>query len=125
MNLVQQPPRSFQCGQCCVAMVAGVTRKKSIKAFGTKGVTTTKSVIRAFKRLGYTANAALKTFRRQEALPAVCLLRLRYENRHYQHWVVYCEGLIYCPGLGIYPYAQLLEQAGTTCTSYLGVAPST
>jgi hypothetical protein len=124
MNLVRQKPGSFNCGQCCVAMVAGIERKASCKIFGTKGVTTTKSVRRALKKLGYLANERLKSFRKESALPATCLLRLSYpkEVQRYGHWVVYHNGLIYCPSLGIYPYAQL-GTMGEKSSSYLGFTP--
>jgi hypothetical protein len=121
MELVRQKPGSYNCGQCCVAMVAGIERKASCKVFGTKGVTTTKSVQRALKKLGYLPNERLKSFRNESALPATCLLRLSYpkEVQRYGHWVVYHNGLIYCPSLGIYPYAQLGAQ-GVKTSSYLG-----
>jgi hypothetical protein len=121
MKLVPQKPGSFNCGQCCVAMVAGIERKASCKVFGTKGVTTTKSVRRALEKLGYQVNERLKSFRSESALPATCMLRLTYpkEVQHYGHWVVYHQGFIYCPSLGVYSYAAL-GRGGEKCTSYLG-----
>lgn len=123
MNLVLQPPGSFCCGQCCVAMITGITRKEAVKKFGTKGSTTTKAVRRALLKLGYGAGERLKTFRREASLPGLCMLVLKYENRASGHWVVYCDGLIYCPGRGIYPFAELAAAPGTTCTSYLSINP--
>lgn len=122
LQLVLQKPKSHNCGQCCVAMLAGVTRKASCKVFGTKGGTTTKMVIRALTKLGCVPAERLKTFRSEASLPRTCMLRLKYARRASGHWVVYQDGLIYCPGQGIYPIAQLLAAApGTTCTSYLAV----
>lgn len=125
MNLVLQKPGSFNCGQCCVAMVAGLDRKASCKVFGTKGSTTTKMVRRALKKLGYESNERLKTFRKESALPGTCMLVLRFpkEVQYTGHWVVYHNGLIYCPSLGVYPYADLAMLATrdrVKCTSYLG-----
>lgn len=122
MNLVLQKPNSLCCGQCCVAMVAGIKLKDSCKVFGTRGVTTTKSVRRALKLLGYEVSERMVSFRSESELPTTCLLSLRYpkEVQRYKHWVVYHDGLIYCPGLGIYPYAQLGSYGEAKCTSYLG-----
>jgi len=102
-------------------MIAGIDRKASCKVFGTKGVTTTKSVSRALKKLGYQVNERLTTFRSESALPGTCMLRLTYPKsvQHYGHWVVYHQGLIYCPGRGVYPYAEL-GHGGAKATSYLG-----
>lgn len=121
LQLVLQKPGSFNCGQCCVAMVAGIDRKASCKVFGTKGVTTTKSVHRALTKLGYQVNERLTTFRSESALPSTCMLRLSYPKsvQHYGHWVVYHQGLIYCPSQGVYPYAAL-GQGSAKATSYLG-----
>lgn len=122
LQLVRQKPKSFNCGQCCVAMLAGVTRKQANKVFGSKGGTTTKQVVRALKKLGLAPAERVRTFRSEGSLPATCLLRLKYAGRAHGHWVVYNAGLIYCPGRGIYPFAQLLAAApGTTCASYLPV----
>lgn len=124
VELVLQKPGSFNCGQCCVAMLAGITRKQANKAFGTKGGTTTKMVVRALKKLGLAPADKLQTFRREASLPARCILVLRYPKtvQHYGHWVVYCQGLIYCPSLGIYPFAEIAAQGrGAKCTSYLAV----
>jgi hypothetical protein len=122
MNLVLQKPNSFCCGQCCVAMVAGIKLKASYKVFGTRGCTTTKSVRRALEKLGYQVNERLKTFRKEEGLPSPCMLALRFpkEVQSSGHWVVYDNGLIYCPSLGIYPYTELSTRPGVKCTSYLG-----
>ncbi len=119
-----QAPDSFNCGQCCVAMVAGITRKASCKAFGTKGVTTTKSVVRALKKLGLAPADKLTAFRNESALPPTCLLMLRFPKQvqHYGHWVVYHNGLIYCPSQGIYHYAELATW-GIKCSSCLGFSP--
>ncbi|MGI4866101.1 MAG: hypothetical protein ACRYFZ_19410 [Janthinobacterium lividum] len=122
MNLVLQKPGSSNCGQCCVAMIAGLTRKQSCKKFGTKGVTTTKSVSRVLKKLGYVVNERLVSFRKESSLPDTCMLRLRFpkEVQRTGHWVVYHNGLIYCPSLGIYSYTELSTRDGVKCTSYLG-----
>ena len=112
MNLVLQKPGSFNCGQCCVAMVAGIDRKASCKVFGTKRVTTTKSVSRA----------RMKPARKESALPATCLLTLRFQKdfQYHGHWVVYYNGLIYCPSRGISSYAELVTRAEIKSISYLG-----
>jgi ABC-type bacteriocin/lantibiotic exporter with double-glycine peptidase domain len=125
MNLVLQKPKSSCCGQCCVAMVAGIKLKASYKIFGTKGGTTTKAVRRALDKLGYQVNERLLTFRHELALPSPCILVLRFpkEVQRAGHWVVYDNGLIYCPSLGIYPYIELCAREGVKCTSYLGFTP--
>jgi len=122
MNLVLQKPKSSCCGQCCVAMVAGITLKASYKVFGTKGATTTKSVRRALDKLGYEVNERLKTFRNEAGLPSPCMLVLRFpkEVQRCGHWVVYHNSLIYCPSLGIYSFSALSARDGVKCTSYLG-----
>lgn len=126
MNLVLQKPNSFCCGQCCVAMVAGITLKASYKVFGTKGATTTKSVRRALDKLGYEVNERMKTFRNEAGLPSPCILVLRFpkEVQAAGHWVVYDNGLIYCPSRGIYSFTELSTRPGVKCTSYLGFIKS-
>lgn len=51
INLVEQPEGSRICGQCCVAMVAGIPIDEAINTVGKRGSTTWKDLRGALRTL--------------------------------------------------------------------------
>lgn len=124
MKLHLQPKGSTVCGQHCVAMLAGITPAQSIAEFGTTNGTTTRQLATVLSRYGYRPANELRTFSDQATLPRLCVLKLNYGKDKNWHWVVYKDGLIYCPGLGIYDYKDVKEKNnGAEFTSYLELNP--
>jgi hypothetical protein len=120
MTLLLQPETARQCGQHCVAMIAGISLVESIVAFeGKKAGTTTKQVVAALAKLGYTAPSRLQLIKGEVELPQQCILKLAWPKQSGWHWVVYDAGKIYCPDLGIYDYKDEPALSGGRFTSYL------
>lgn len=120
MNLVLQPPGSNKCGQACVAMVAGVTLKQSLKAYGLQHATTLYATRNALKKLGFTPAEKLQAFGKKESkLPETCLLMLRWPKRNLGHWVVYHDGQVYDPAGYIDTWEVFLVLHGTASLKYL------
>ena len=65
MKLVTQPPNSKLCGQCCVAMLAGITLDESIQIIGHQKGTRTKDLVKAFQKLNIKTAARLKVVKSQ------------------------------------------------------------
>lgn len=56
---IRQPPASRLCGQCCVAMSAGVELKEVTKVLGTRG-TTTVAILWALSYFGVRHSGKLR-----------------------------------------------------------------
>jgi hypothetical protein len=120
MTLLLQPKAARQCGQHCVAMVAGITLAESIVAFdGKKAGTTTKQVVAALKKLGYAAGPRLQLIKGKMELPPRCILKQQWPKQKGWHWVVYDKGKVYCPDSGIFDYGDELPMCGSRFTSFL------
>lgn len=119
MELVLQPPGSNKCGQACVAMVAGVTLKKSIKAFGLQHATNLYAMRNALKKLGFESAEKYKSFgKKEKRLPGTCILRLKWPGRRIGHCVVYHQRQVYDPATGTTDWDIFLlfnGQASMTC----------
>lgn len=120
MKLILQPEGSTVCGQCCVAMVVGVSLGSCLTVFCHDWATSARNVRWALKYYHYKPNKRLLKFKKQEQLPTFCMLKLTYPFQKMGHWVVYDTGDIYCPVLGICCYEDYEELSGGTLTHYLG-----
>ncbi len=110
MRLVRQPEGSALCGQCCVAMVAGVSLRRAIAAVGvefTERGTETRQIVAGLRALGVRCSGRLRRVSRaRPVLPARCLVAIiqyrpdadgeRQPTR--SHWMVSWDGQIYDPG---------------------------
>ena len=125
MELVTQPRGSYKCTQACVAMVAGVSLKKSIKAFGLEHATNLYAMRNALKKLGFVPAEKYKSFgKKEKKLPSTCILRLKWPGRKVGHCVVYHEGQVYDPGCGIAPWDIFLLLSGKVSIAYLSITPA-
>lgn len=124
MELVEQPPGSYKCTQACVAMVAGVSLKKSIKAFGLEHATNLYAMRNALKKLGFDSAEKYQAFGLKESkLPRTCILRLQWPGRKVGHCVVWHEGQVYDPGFGITDWGIFLMLSGKVSIKYLRITP--
>jgi hypothetical protein len=121
MKLQLQPRGSKICGQCCVAMVAGVDVRQSIAQIGHMHGTSARELGTALRALGHQAQFKLTGFKKEESLPRLCILKQIWTGREQGHWVVYHEGTVYCPGHGQYAYADAVALTGGRFTSYLKI----
>lgn len=110
MKLVLQPEGSSQCGQACIAMIAGVSLKRAIEAVGHEHGTNTGEVVSALRTLGICCNDKLVRLSRrrpnipQKAIVHICRSGVVTERRRPQsHWMVSLDGKILDPG-GRYPH---------------------
>lgn len=101
-------------------MVAGIPIAESIAAFnGKKAGTTTKQVVAALAKLGYSAQPRLQLIKSEAELPQRCILKLQWPKQSGWHWVVYDGGKIYCPDTGVYDYFDETATDGGRFTSFL------
>jgi len=89
MKLVMQPTDFSLCGQACVATIAGVSLEESIKAFGTRGGTHSRHVIKACKQLGISCGDKLIRLRKGTKKPDLCMVMFHFGDRINTHWVVF------------------------------------
>ncbi len=99
MNLIRQPEGSNLCGQACVAMIAGISLKKSIEIFQKKGCTSTRHVVAALRKLGISCGD--KLVRLGEVLPWPCIVHIHYPDIKATHWAVFYDGYYLDPALGL------------------------
>lgn len=103
MKLVKQQRNTKVCGQCCVAMLAGISLREAIKVFGHSSATTTKEVRDALRSLGFgTAdrlNPLSKNIDGSPYIPkkAQGLVKVSFPGRREWHWVVNNYGQILDP----------------------------
>jgi hypothetical protein len=114
--LVRQPIDSSLCGQCCVAMAAGVSLTKAIEAVGhgRRGGTSTREIIAALRRLGVrSVDRCHAISRARPEYPRRALLVMRQNGNRRWHWVYYENGQFHDPQ-GRWP-----DYDGWRVTSYL------
>lgn len=134
MRLVQQPPESSLCGQCCIAMVAGVSLSRAIAVVGHERGTHTCDLIRTLHALGVDCASKAARVRRADkgfVFPETAIVHVRWQkgttasgNKRWRgHWVVYHRGAYMDPAAdgdarwpNDYPPA-----AGARAVSYLKV----
>lgn len=120
MKILYQPEGSKTCGHHCVAMIAEVPVFEVVKVIGHTNGTRTKEIAAALRHFGFNPAERLKRFHHQKQLPVICMLKIIYRKN--SHWVVYNNGFVYCPGLGVYRYHKqaFLNQKGRA-TSFLKI----
>lgn len=116
MNLIIQPEGMTVTGQCCVAMVVGVSLGSCLTVFCQDYTDAAKVMRWALKYYHYEPNPRMRRFKKQEQLPALCMLWSKYSGE----WVVYDTGDVYCPIHGICNYDDYQEAMGGMLTHYLG-----
>lgn len=125
MELITQPTGSYKCTQCCVAMFAGVTLKKSIQAFGLLHATNLYALRNALKKLGYVAAEKYESFgRKEKRLPRTCILRLKWPKQKLGHCVVFHKGQVYDPMGYVLDWSDFLEMNGDASITYLPINPA-
>ncbi len=114
LKLVRQPKGTNQCGQACIATLAGITLEEAIDLVGTKGLTRTKQLRDALQSLGFYAGMGLR-IGSPDGLAIVKFLSPDGRS----HWVVW-DGKYYDPQAGVFPKVpRYLE--GSKQTSFLAV----
>lgn len=125
MELILQPRGSYKCTQACVAMVAGVSLKRSIQAFGLEHATNLYALRNALRRLGFTAAEKYASFgRKEKRLPRTCILRLKWPKQKVGHCVVFHKGEVYDPGIGTLDWRDFLELNCDASITYLSINPA-
>lgn len=103
MKLILQPEGSSLCGQCCVAMAAGVSLKRAKTAVGHERGTHTSEVVAALRILGVSCADRLRRVRRANpVLPQraiIAIHRPASEDRNGRaHWMLHWDGKVFDPG---------------------------
>jgi hypothetical protein len=100
LTLIRQPPKTALCGQCCVAMVAGVSLERATEAVGhgrTSG-TDTREIIAALRKLGLRcADRCRRISRARPEYPQRAILVARRNDCRKYHWLLSWDGVIYDP----------------------------
>lgn len=120
MKLILQPPQSYLCGHCCVAMVAGVTLAQAIGTIGHLKGTKTKEIVKALETLGIGVNK-LKVGKPPKGIVAIVKAwPIGQKKSRGWHWAVIDEnGKMLDPGGG--NLSHILYDARYKLTSYLEI----
>lgn len=98
MEHIRQPPKSYICGQCCIAMVAGVPLAESVKVVGHKNCTGTKTLRRALSHFGVETAPKLQRVTPKTQFPKLAIVSCCWRRgRRPKHWMVYSEGRLLDP----------------------------
>lgn len=125
MELIPQPAGSYKCTQCCVAMVTGVSLKKSIQAFGLRHATNLYAMRHALKKLGFVAAEKYESFgRKEKRLPRTCILRLKWPKQKLGHCVVFHKGEVYDPAGYTLNWSDFLLMNCDAAITYLAINPA-
>ena len=118
IQLHMQPKNHHTCGQYCVAMI--VKTKPSYVMGRARKYSSTRifEVKRMLRSWGLNTAERAKPYKNY--LPDLCLLRLTYPNIKMGHFVVYSQGIIYCPDSGISSFNDY-NFLGGSIKSYLEI----
>ena len=85
------------CGQTCVAMIAGISIEESEKVFGHSCSTRTREVVKALRKLGFEPQTDNLVRSKWGNTPdALAILKMTFnEKQRSGHWVVSYYGWIY------------------------------
>ena len=98
MKLIAQPIASDLCGQCCVAMAAGVSVRRAREIIGHDGGTETREVVRALRSLGVScADRLVRISRNRPNLPTRAIVTIQEQGKR-AHWMLTWDGTMYDPG---------------------------
>jgi hypothetical protein len=116
MKVITQPEGLRVSGQCCVAMIVGVSLNSCLTVFCQDWTDAPRVMRWALKYYHYIPEKRLRRFKKQSQLPNRCLIWSKWSGE----WVVYDTGDIYCPTHGLCNYADYDELTGGMLTHYLG-----
>jgi len=105
-RLIVEPDESGLCGQCCVAMAAGVSLKRVVKQMGKHtGGTYTKDVVAALRHFGVPCADRLRRVARSRPVwPTRSILVIHRPpeeaggRKAKWHWLLAWDGKMYDPG---------------------------
>lgn len=123
-HVVQDKPSN--CGQSCVAMLAGITIELAEKIIGHGHETRTRELVAALRSLGIQCGDRLRRMTPYTELPATAIVKVvRYRHGrpcvHDAHWVVRHDGDIYDPAATRGQALYMDHGVWTKLSSYLEV----
>ncbi len=95
MDLVRQPPDSYQCGQACVAMICGIPLDEAVMVVRTSFKTRTKQIVAALRSMGIQCDKRLR--RGTPLAHQTAILKVTHNTSKRSHWVVWHGGWCYDP----------------------------
>lgn len=98
MKWIEQKDR-MTCGQCCIAMIAGISVKKACEIIGHSHGTKTKELAKALRKLGFKCKNSLKI----EEPEFLAIVKQSIPGTSNWHWVVFYNGNYYDAAKGINP----------------------
>jgi len=107
-----QPMGSKQCGQTCVAMIAGVTVEEVVKLIGKKGRTTHNDWRKALQVYGFDVLEKRRVSNKRP-FPDLCIAIQKQPGHNVRHAFVMYKGQIYDP--------RPLDHLAWPITSYVRV----
>ena len=93
MKVLQQRPG--QCGQTCVAMIAGVSIKEAVDAIGCLRGTGSIALKRGLRKLGIETSKLIRVKKDQKIpddLPDLCICLMHFGKLSVTHWVIWSGG---------------------------------
>lgn len=119
MEIVLQDHNSKVCGQCCIAMILGITLDKAIKLVGHEKATTALELSKAL-----CVKKIFIRISKNRTIPERAILFVgNIGNRRHRHWVVIENQKIYCPTFGIFDsLASYLTFSKQRATSILKIS---
>lgn len=98
MTHIHQPEDSSLCGQCCVAMAAGVTLDRACQVIGHRRGTVTREIVRSLRELGIQCADRCHPMKRNiPVLPQRGLVVLHAPRGNRWHWMLTWDGKMYDP----------------------------
>jgi hypothetical protein len=110
VKMVTQPKGSSICGQCCVAMVTNRPIEEVIKVVGHKHSTRTRELHAALKIFKVVSDKKLTRNSSNVFFSKTAILKITYDwRKNNGHWVVYKNGVVYCPSGEINHWTEYLK----------------
>lgn len=119
MKVILQAEGSHCCGQCCIAMIKGISLDEVINYINKKGSTTVDDLVKGLDHR--VLNEHLIRVSKNNPLPEYCIVRVKW-NEGGSHWVVKNKKWIYDPFYGkvnFVGYEQWLKDGTGRFSSYV------
>ena len=126
MKHVRQPAGSNLCGQACVAMLLGCDLRSASKLVGREGPTLATQLAKAL-RVGGLRIAGRSTVWRNQKLPPIAIMKIKFKRRDLAHWVLKRGNSVHDPRKRTaLPFdSQLWADRRGRITSFLSVSGAT
>ena len=102
LKMIRQPDDTMVCGQCCLAMLLGISLREIKKTIGHSRGTQTREIVTALNRYGVINSGKLLRICKKRNLPEIAIVKVKIKGWHVNgwHWILKHGAQHYDPYIG-------------------------